>query len=161
MTVTPWDDRLTGDVWWCVCCGCKGDLDWGISFILLLWCRFSWGGVIRPCNGDCDILLCVRMLLLRHGVRQFASLVFLLRPPPPPPIFSALWCQRVCRTAVKANATQAPDRISASHEHTLTYFISPQPCPPPPHPFLILISSLPSWVGPVQEVYIWSGSVDQ
>lgn len=117
MTVTPWDDRLTGDVWWCVCCGCKGDLDRGISFILLRWCRSSWGGVTRPSNGLYDILPCVHMLLLRHGVWRFASLVFLLGPPPPPPIFSALWCQRVCRTAVKANATQAPDRISASHEH--------------------------------------------
>lgn len=47
-------------------------------------------------------------------------------PPPPPPVLSALWCQCVCHTAVKANATQAPDHISASHEH-------PPTSSPPPH----------------------------
>lgn len=49
-------------------------------------------------------------------------------PPPPPPVLSALWCQCVCHTAVKANATQAPDHISASHEHP------PTSSPPPPFP---------------------------
>lgn len=55
-------------------------------------------------------------------------------PPPPPPVFSALWCQCVCHTAVKANATQAPDHISASHEHPATSTPPPRPRPPPPFP---------------------------
>lgn len=43
LTVTPWDDRLTGDVRWCVCSRCKGDLDWEISIIHLLYCLLFGG----------------------------------------------------------------------------------------------------------------------
>lgn len=36
MTMTLWDDKLIGNVWGCVCCGCKGDRV--ISIIPLLSC---------------------------------------------------------------------------------------------------------------------------
>lgn len=140
--MTLQDDRLTGDVWWCVCCGCKGDWDRWISIILLLLLSlllgryqktFQWGW------WHSFLLPKLHILLPRQGLLRYASLVFLLGPPPPPPppIFSALWCQCVCHTAVKANATQAPDHISASHEHPpllhLPSTLSSTPTAPHPH----------------------------
>lgn len=135
LTMTLWDDRLTGDVWWCVGCGYKGDLDRGISIIPPLCCLF-FGGEEVPENLPVGMMTFLPSASAPHTFpASGCPVICLLRlpppPPPPPPVFSALWCQWVCHTAVKANATQAPDHISASHERPLILHPPHPPLPPP------------------------------
>lgn len=115
LTVTRRDDRLTGDVPWCVCSRYKGDFRYkdkrhSSSFF------FSWGARNPSCqlndmsSGCCST---TSFFLLHQGVRPLAFLLDLLLLLL---VLSSVVPVRLPHGPLRPNATQAPDHVSASHE---------------------------------------------